>query len=61
MTHGSMLYVTYINNSNHNKNYLGMAEFQIVDYNNESITLKSMNNIYGDEGKTYVFTTNQFN
>lgn len=56
-----MLYVTSINNSNHNKNYLGMAEFQIVDYNNKSITLKSMNNVYGDEGKTYVFTTNQFN
>lgn len=42
--------------SSSNRRYEGNAEFMIVDENRDSITLRSMNNNYGDEGREYTFT-----
>lgn len=51
---GNHIDVTYIKNANHEKNYLGNAEFEIVSYDSRTVTIKSLNNVYGDKGKEYV-------
>lgn len=56
---GDKIETEHIDNPNYEKNYLGNAQFKIVGKTGDGITLKSMNNIYGDEGKTYTFSSGQ--
>ena len=53
---GDTIETEHVNNPNFEKNYRGNAQFQITEKTDGRITLKSMNNFYGDEGKTYTFT-----
>lgn len=55
---GSKIYCTYISNPNYESHYLGDAEFEILGSDSNSVTLKSTNNTYGDEGTEYTFKVN---
>lgn len=54
---GDTIETEHHNNPYYEKNYLGNAAFRIVERTDSGITLQSMNNIYGDEGTTYTFST----
>lgn len=58
VVYGNHIVASYVNNRQCNKNYLGTAQFEIVSYDSTSVTLKSVNDIYGDIGTVYVFRAN---
>ena len=43
-----------VENKNYTKNYLGDAEFEVVSRNGTQVVIRSINNIYGDEGTEYI-------
>ena len=51
----SVITVKRIKNKNYERNYLGNARFKIVGHDDDSITLASANNKYGDKGTKYTF------
>ena len=54
---GNKVKAELIENVNYNKNYLGDAEFEITDSTDKYVTMRSINNVYGDEGTSYTFRT----
>lgn len=57
IVNGSSVTTEHIDNCNYEKNYLGNAAFEITAHTDSSVTMKSTNNVYGDEGTSYVFWT----
>lgn len=53
---GDSIQCSRIVNKGYEKKYLGDAEFKIIASDSTSVTLQSMNNVYGDEGATYKLT-----
>ena len=51
----SVITAKRVKNKNFEKNYQGNARFTIVSYDDDSITLASVNDKYGDKGTKYTF------
>ena len=53
MINGSEIYAERVENTGFEKNYLGDAAFRITGQDEESVTLTSVNDVYGDNGAEY--------
>ena len=54
---GSKVIANRTENTGFERNYIDNATFEIVAQDGTSVTLKSTNNVYGDEGTVYTFST----